>query len=204
VADAAPIPSDAITGLVLAGGRGQRMQGRDKGLQPYLGRPLALHALERLAPQVGPLLLSANRHLAEYRAFGVPVLPDAIGDFPGPLAGWLTALAQCRTPWLASVPCDTPHFPLDLVGRLSAAAAQGNADLAVALTRGDDGEPLMQPVFCLLKAALAPALQDYVAGGGRRVQQWVLQQRHVAVPFDDASAFRNFNTLEDLERNPDA
>jgi molybdopterin-guanine dinucleotide biosynthesis protein A len=204
VVDASSIPTDAITGLVLAGGRGQRMQGRDKGLQPYLGRPLALHALERLAPQVGSLLLSANRHLDDYRAFGVPVLPDAIGDFPGPLAGWLTALPHCRTPWLASVPCDTPHFPLDLIERLSRAAAQGNADLAVAATRGDDGGSRMQPVFCLLKAALAPSLQRYLSEGGRRVQQWVTQQRHVTVPFDDTRAFRNFNTLEDLERTPDA
>ncbi len=179
------------------------MGGRDKGLQRHQGRPLVQHALERLAPQVGSMLLSANRHLDDYRAFGVPVLPDAVDDYPGPLAGWLTALHHCGTPWLASVPCDVPRFPLDLVERLANAVTQGKADLAVAATHGDDGRLRLQPVFSLLSVNLAPSLQRYFDEGGRRVQQWVLQQRHVAVAFDDASAFGNLNTLQDLERTPD-
>lgn len=203
MADAPAIARSAITGLVLAGGRGQRMEGRDKGLQRHQGRPLVQHALERLAPQVGPMLLSANRHLDDYRAFGLPVLPDAADDYPGPLAGWLSALRRCGTPWLASVPCDVPRFPLDLVERLARAVTQGKADLAVAATRGEDGGLRLQPVFCLLGAGLAPGLQDYFDEGGRRVQQWVLRQRHVVVPFDDAGAFGNLNTLQDLERTPD-
>ena len=113
-----------ITGLVLAGGRGSRMGGVDKGLQNYRGMALALHALLRLQPQVGTVMINANRNLGAYEAMGVPVWPDAMPDYPGPLAGLLTGLERCETPYLVSVPCDTPNFPLDLVARLSAALVQ--------------------------------------------------------------------------------
>jgi molybdopterin-guanine dinucleotide biosynthesis protein A len=108
-----------ITGLILAGGRGSRMGGVDKGLQNHQGLPLALHALLRLQPQVGSLMINANRNLAAYEAMGVPVWPDAESDFPGPLAGFLVGLERCETSWLVTVPCDTPGFPLDLVQRLN-------------------------------------------------------------------------------------
>ena len=110
---------DDITGLILAGGRGSRMGGVDKGLQIHRGRPLAAHALERLRPQVGRLMVNANRNLETYRAMGVPVWPDEVPDYPGPLAGMLAGLAHCETALMATVPCDTPNFPLDLVARLA-------------------------------------------------------------------------------------
>ena len=116
-------PSE-ITALVLAGGRGSRMGGVDKGLQGFRGLPLALHALQRLQPQVGRVMISANRNLPAYEAFGVPVWPDGLADHAGPLAGFLTALEHCTTPWLLTVPCDSPRFPADLAARL-AAGAQG-------------------------------------------------------------------------------
>ena len=105
------IDTSQITGLVLAGGRGSRMGGVDKGLQAYRGMPLAMHALLRLGPQVGEMMVNANRNLAAYESLGVPVWPDALPDYPGPLAGFLTGLERCTTPFLATVPCDSPHFP---------------------------------------------------------------------------------------------
>ena len=116
------IDKSDITGLILAGGRGSRMGGVDKGLQTHLGMPLAMHALLRLAPQVGEMMINANRNLGAYESMGVPVWPDALPDYPGPLAGFLAGLEHCETPYLASVPCDSPLFPEDLVARLAAAA----------------------------------------------------------------------------------
>src|SRR5256885_4206305 len=133
------IPREDITGLILAGGRGSRMGGVDKGLQNHLGIPLAMHALLRLEPQVGQIMINANRNLGAYDSFGVPVWPDALPDYPGPLAGFLTGLEHCETPYLATVPCDTPNFPTDLVARLSDALLAQDGELAMAATRDADG-----------------------------------------------------------------
>ena len=197
-----------VTGLVLAGGRGSRMGGVDKGLQPFLGRPLARHALDRLSPQVGALLLNANRHAEVYAAWGVPVLADALPqDFAGPLAGFLAGLQACRTPWLCTVPCDTPLFPTDLVQRLGAAAEREGADIAMACAREEDGQWRSQPVFCLLRAELAGSLQAFMQAGGRKIDAWTAQHRTVLLRFDapgDAQdAFFNANTLEELSRLED-
>lgn len=194
-----PPERSEITGLVLAGGRGSRMGGVDKGLQPYLGRTLVQHALQRLAPQVGALLVNANRHLEAYAAFGVPVCADALPDYPGPLAGLAAGLAQCRTPFLASVPCDSPQFPLDLVARLAAGLAAGCADIAMARI-AEDGAVRTQPVFCLLRCSLLPGLLQFLHGGQRKVERWTATQRCVQVHFDDAAAFANANTLHELQQ----
>ena len=121
-----------ITGLILAGGRGSRMGGVDKGLQNHLGLPMAMHALMRLAPQVGEIMINANRNLGAYESMGVPVWPDSLPDYAGPLAGFLTGLERCETQWLLTVPCDTPLFPLDLAQRLAAAADAHDAEIAMA------------------------------------------------------------------------
>ncbi|MCU0966911.1 MAG: molybdenum cofactor guanylyltransferase, partial [Burkholderiaceae bacterium] len=126
------------------------MGGVDKGLQNYQGMPLAMHALLRLSPQVGQLMINANRNLAAYESMGAPVWPDPIADYPGPLAGWLAGIERCETPYLAIVPCDSPHFPSDLVARLSEALVREDADIAMAATL-EDGRVQVQPVFCLLK-----------------------------------------------------
>src|ERR1700721_4328517 len=120
-----------ITGLILAGGRGSRMGGVDKGLQMYRGRPLAQHALERLRPQVGQVMVNANRNQETYRALNVAVWPDQVPDFPGPLAGMLAGLAHCDTAFLATAPCDPPNFPLALVARLAGGLHSADADIAV-------------------------------------------------------------------------
>jgi molybdenum cofactor guanylyltransferase len=188
-----------ISGVVLAGGRGSRMGGVDKGLQTYNGIPLAMHALLRLQPQVGEMMINANRNLGAYESMGVPVWPDTQTDFPGPLAGVLVGLERCETPYLVTVPCDTPNFPIDLVERLATALEAAGAELAMAATR-EGGEVKAQPVFCLLKAELLESLVKYLHSGQRKIDRWTAQHRVATVVFDDATAFDNANTVEELQR----
>jgi molybdenum cofactor guanylyltransferase len=196
-------PED-ITGLLLAGGRGARMGGADKGLQNFNGVPLALHALLRLQPQVGELLVNANRNLSAYEAFGWPVWPDALPDFAGPLAGFLTGLERCETPWLVTVPCDTPLFPADLVQRLAEAAQREDAQIAMASAPEADGQLRTQPVFCLLRRELLDSLVRFTHEGGRKIDAWTAQHRTAVVAFDrpgdDPRAFFNANTLAELRQ----
>jgi molybdopterin-guanine dinucleotide biosynthesis protein A len=188
-----------ITGLVLAGGRGSRMGGADKGLQNHRGMPLALHALLRLAPQVGATLVNANRNLAAYESMGSPVWPDALPDYPGPLAGFLAGLERCETPYLATVPCDTPDFPTDLVPRLAEAMARDGAEIVMASTREPDGSTQVQPVFCLMHASLLESLVRATTAGERKIDRWARQHRCSEVLFEDANAFFNANTLAELQ-----
>ena len=194
-----PIPVEQITGLILAGGRGSRMGGVDKGLQNHLGMPLAMQALLRLQPQVGALMINANRNLAAYESMGVPVWPDALADYPGPLAGFLAGLERCETPYLVTVPCDTPNFPVDLVERLATALVAEDAQIAMAATR-EDGQLQVQPVFCLMAATLMESLVAFTQGGQRKIDRWTGQHRCATVVFDDADAFFNANTLDELQR----
>jgi molybdopterin-guanine dinucleotide biosynthesis protein A len=196
---ASPIPPDDITGLILCGGRGSRMGGVDKGLQIHLGMPLAVHALMRLQGQVGPVLINANRNLAAYESMGVPVWPDALPDFPGPLAGWLAGLEHCETPYLMTLPCDTPGFPLDLVARLAQALAADEADMAMVATV-EGGRLQKQPVFCLMKSSLLESLVAALHSGERKITAWTSRHRCAVVTFDDAAAFFNANTLADLQQ----
>lgn len=186
-----------ITGLVLAGGQGSRMGGQDKGLMPYRGQPLVAHVLQRLAPQVARVLVSANRHLDTYEALGATcaatVCPDTLPDYPGPLAGMLAGLQRCTTPYLAVVPCDAPHLPLDLVARLAQAAARAQTPAALAVANGR-----RQPAMCLLHTSLADDLTDYLNAGNRKLDGCLARWQACEVLFDDADAFRNFNTPEQL------
>jgi molybdenum cofactor guanylyltransferase len=191
------IHKSEITGLILAGGRGSRMGGIDKGLQMHLGVPLARHALERLRPQVAALMLNANRNLSAYQAMGVPVYPDEITDYPGPLAGMLAGLSNCPTPYLVTVPCDTPNFPFELVARLSEGLAGIDGDMATAYTL-EDGRPRAQPVFCLMRASLRGSLSEFIAKGERKTGLFAAQHHSAKVVFDDPKAFANANTLEEL------
>jgi molybdopterin-guanine dinucleotide biosynthesis protein A len=189
-------PQD-ITGLILCGGRGSRMGGVDKGLQNHLGMPLAVHALLRLQLQVGHVLINANRNLAAYESMGVPVWPDPMADYPGPLAGWLAGLEHCETPYLLTVPCDTPNFPQDLAVRLAQALEAEDADIAMAASM-EEGRLQVQPVFCLLKSSLIESLVAYLDSGQRKIDKWTALHRCATVVFDDAAAFFNANTAEDL------
>jgi len=198
------IHKEDVTGLVLAGGRGTRMGGADKGLQNFRGIPLALHTLMRLGPQVGEVMINANRNLSAYEAFGAPVWPDAIADYAGPLAGFLTGLERCDTGYLVTVPCDTPLFPQDLVARLAEALEREGAEIAMAAAREEDGTVRAQPVFSLLRRELMESLVRFTQGGGRKIDAWTGQHRTVLVPFDrpgdEPSAFFNANTLAELHR----
>jgi len=193
------IDAQHITGLVLAGGRGSRMGGVDKGLQNHLGLPMALHALMRLQPQVGATMINANRNLAAYESMGVPVWPDPIADYAGPLAGLLAGLEHCDTPYLVTVPCDSPQFPLDLVARLAQALSAQQAEIAMAATM-EAGQLQVQPVFCLLQTSLLESLVAYLHSGQRKIDRWTAQHRCVNVVFDEADAFFNANTLAELQQ----
>lgn len=191
---------NGICGLVLAGGAGRRMGGADKGLQLFDGEPLAQRAARRLARQVDRLWISANRHLDVYAGWGWPVLADAPEHRDrGPLAGLLAGLSACPTAWLACVPCDVPHFPLDLVARL-AAAAPGHQ--VVYATTPDpthpEGPPRRHPTCCLLHVDLRAPLARHLHDGGRRLDAWMRSVAHAEVGFDDPAAFANLNTLTDL------
>ena len=196
-----------VTGLVLAGGRGSRMGGVDKGLQTFGGLPLALQALRRLRPQVANVAINANRNLATYEGFDAPVWPDELADYPGPLAGFLSGLSNCPTEWLLTVPCDTPRFPADLASRMvNALDSVSGAELAIAAAPEADRFGIValraQPVFCLLPTSLRNSLHDFIASGGRKIDEWTAQHRSVVVPFDrpgdDPGAFANANTLDEL------
>ena len=193
-----------ITGLILAGGRGSRMGSVDKGLQPFRGQAMAAHVMHRLAPQVASIAINANQNIDTYAAFGAPVWPDDLSGFEGPLAGLETGLRRCATALLVTAPCDSPFLPLDLVQRLHAAMLDQDADLALAETEeaGDDGVARIQqqPVFALVKKSALSQLSGYLAGGGRRMDGWYDRIKVVRVRFDDASAFRNINTLRELQQ----
>ena len=200
-------PQD-ITGLILAGGRGSRMGGVDKGLQNFNGMPLALHTLMRLQLQVGTVMINANRNLSAYESFGAEVWPDVLTDYAGPLAGFLTGLERCETSYMGTVPCDTPRFPLDLVARLAAALEREGAEIAMAAGPEADAQGQTQvrtqPVFCLLKVELLESLTRFTQGGGRKIDTWTAQHKTVIVPFDQAGddplAFANANTLAELKQ----
>ncbi len=205
--DASEEAWEAVTGLILAGGRGTRMGGTDKGLQNFRGLPLALHTLMRLQMQQGqPLaevMINANRNLSAYEAFGTAVWPDTLDGFAGPLAGFMTGLERCETPLLLTVPCDTPLFPLDLVQRMHQALRREQADLAMAAACEEDGQLRAQPVFCLMRVELLESLVAFTHQGGRKIDAWTALHRTVLVPFnephDSAQAFLNANTAAQLQ-----
>ena len=183
-----------VTGIVLAGGQGSRMGGVDKGLQPFRGRPMVAHVIERLAPQVGLILVNANRNVDDYARFGHRVIADEIAGFAGPLAGFERGLAHATTPLVATVPCDSPFLPADLVARLRTALEAKHAQLAVAKT-GDQAHP----VFTLMRRDVHASLQAFLASGQRKIDRWYASLGVAEVAFDDeADAFLNINTREEL------
>ena len=188
-----------VTGLVLAGGRGERMGGADKGWVMVDGRPLIVSVVERFAPQVGHLLISANRNIERYAALGEVVEDDTAhvnGErFAGPLIGVLSALQRARTGWLAIVPCDAPNLPGDLVQRLASAMLDTGAIAACARTCGQ-----LQPTFAVVKTSTVDQLASSIASGERAMHRWLESLNAIAVNFDDAQAFINVNTIPDTDQ----
>ena len=183
-----------VTAIVLAGGKGTRMGGVDKGLQPLRGRPMVEWVLERLSPQVGEIIINANQNTEKYEHYGHRVVRDEIAGFAGPLAGLHAGLKFAKHPRVVTVPCDSPFLPSDLVSRLEGALHE--KDLAVAKT-GDQPHP----VFSLMKREVRESLEAFLAAGGRKIDAWYAALKVVEVSFDDqADAFRNINTLDELRR----
>ena len=183
----------------MAGGRGLRMGGIDKGLQKFRGLPMVARVIGRLKPQVDQLIINANQNLDVYRVFGQPVVADTMPDFAGPLAALQTGLIHCATPYLVTVPCDSPFLPSDLVARLYLELVIHDADVAFATT-GSSSDAQSHPVFSLVKTSVLPSLNVFLQAGGRKVDTWHASVKAVAVYFDDDMAFRNINTLEDLTK----
>ncbi len=183
-----------ITGIILAGGLARRMGGVDKGLIPFLNKPMITHVVNQLKPQVEHMLINANREIERYEALGLSVIQDQIADFAGPLAGLHTGMKNAKTDFVLSVPCDSPLLPNNLAIRLMHAFQENNADIAIATT----GEQT-PPVFCLCRTNLAADLEEFLIAGGRKVEDWQKKHHLTMVNFDDQpTAFSNINTIDDL------
>lgn len=183
-----------ITGVVLAGGRGSRMGGKDKGLVLLNGVALFHFVLETLRPQVDQLVISANRHLEIYQQAGVPVITDSLPDYPGPLAGMLAVMETVESEWFLFSPCDTPNIPSDLASCLW----EGLGDPAVSAVWVNDGER-DHPGIALIHHSVKVALRAYLSAGERRVMQFLLSIGGRAVVFDKTlTHFANINTLDEL------
>lgn len=193
------ISSDQITGLILAGGRAQRMGGIDKGLIPFLGKPLIESAITRLKHQVGPILINANRNITKYAIHGHPVIMDETPDFSGPLAGFSAGLKACNTLYMLTTPCDSPLLPKDLGARLASEMAHGDFELVYASSKEADGKVWAQPVFCLMRTNLNESLEAFLQKGDLKIDRWFKELKSSTVVFDDTQAFANVNTPEELK-----
>jgi molybdopterin-guanine dinucleotide biosynthesis protein A len=192
------ITSEQITGLILAGGRAQRMGGIDKGLIPFQGKALIESAISRLKPQVSTILINANRSITKYSHYGYPVLMDETPDFSGPLAGFSVGLKHCKTPYLLTSPCDSPLLPVDLASKMAAQLEDQDLELVFASSKEDDGKIWSQPVFCLMKSDLQDSLDAFLSKGDLKIDRWFIELRSGTVVFENPQAFANVNTPEEL------
>jgi molybdopterin-guanine dinucleotide biosynthesis protein A len=192
------ITANQITGLILAGGRAQRMGGIDKGFILFHGKPLVESAIDRLKPQVSTILINANRSITKYSHYGYPVLLDETPDFSGPLAGFSVGLKHCKTPYLLTSPCDSPLLPTDLAEKMANELEEKNLDLVYASSQEANEKIWAQPVFCLMKRTLQASLDTFLSKGDLKIDRWFKDLRSGTVVFDNAQAFANVNTPEEL------
>ena len=185
----------SVTGVVLAGGQGRRMGSVDKGLQTLKNEPMIEWVLQRFSPQVNEVLINANRNIDQYARYGHRVITDEVKDFSGPLAGLHRGLVEAKYELVATVPCDSPFLPNDLISRLRVLLEQQHADIAVAKTGAQ-----VHPVFCLCKRSLESHLSKFLAEGGRKIDAWYSTLKLVEVDFDDETAFSNINSLQELSQ----
>ena len=186
------INKSQITAVILAGGKGRRLGGQDKGLVSYQGKKLIEHALDKIKPQVSEILINANRNQDEYKNYGYPVIDDEMHDFQGPLAGFLTAMKMVKTDYIVTLPCDGPELSEDFVERMASKLSTTEDEIAVA----HDGER-MQPVHALIPVTLAQDLEAFLESGDRKIDRWYAQHKTALVDFSDKpEVFFNVNTEE--------
>lgn len=193
------ISSKEITGLILAGGRAQRMGGIDKGLIPFHNKPLIESAIAKLKPQTQSIIINANRNITKYASYGYPVIMDETPDFSGPLAGFAVGLKACKTSYLLTSPCDSPLLPNNLAELLSAEMERGDFQLVYASSKETDGKVWAQPVFCLMRTNLQESLTQFLMKGDLKIDRWFKELRSSTVIFDDPQVFANVNTPEELK-----
>ena len=192
------IDNNNITAVILAGGKGRRLEGQDKGLVPYKGKTLIKHVIERIQPQVSTIVINANRNQEIYTAYGYPVISDDMSNFQGPLAGFATAMKRVKTDYIITLPCDGPSLPLDLVSRMLI-KLNAFSDISNCIAVAHDGEWL-QPVYAFIPVALIDSLEEFLAKGGRKIDLWYAKHDLVLVDFSDqADAFFNINKKEQLD-----
>jgi molybdopterin-guanine dinucleotide biosynthesis protein A len=185
-----------VTAVILAGGKGRRMDGKDKGLVELANRPLIEYVIDAIKPQVESIILNANRNQEQYSRYGYPVVSDALADYQGPLAGFICAMKSSTTSHIVTLPCDGPFLPADLVDRLISSLADNNAEIAVA----HDGDR-MQPVYSLMPVTLSNSLGSFLDSGERKIDLWYSQHRVALADFSDCpETFRNINTAEQRDR----
>jgi molybdopterin-guanine dinucleotide biosynthesis protein A len=190
------IADEEITILILAGGRGSRMGGCDKGLIPLLGKPILDHLLARLRVPSRRILISANRNLAAYARYGSPVIQDTLGGFAGPLAGVVAGLRACKTAYMLTVPVDAPLLSPDYLTRMKRSLEQSERPVCVAEFEGQ-----LEPVFCLAERGTVGDLESYLAAGHRSVHGWLEQVAARRVDFSDVpEQFINLNRTSDQLR----
>ena len=190
------VTANDVTVVILAGGRGQRMGGQDKGLVPYKRQALIEHVIAAMRAQTDNILINANRNLAQYAGFGYPVIEDTMDNFQGPLAGFLAAMNAVNTRYILTLPCDGPVIVADYLQRMLQALNTSGCDIAVA----SDGHR-MQPVYALIPVALKTSLQQFLEAGERKIDIWYAQHSVTEVEFDaDSGLFTNMNTPDDLKK----
>ena len=187
--------SNQVTGVILAGGKGRRMQGADKGLVDMSGKPMITYVIRALAPQVSTVLINANRNLEKYQAFGYPVITDTRQGYHGPLAGMASCMEHAKTGYIITAPCDSPNIPGDYVSRMQGCLAAAHADLCVAAGKGR-----LQPVFALIRTALLQSLESFLQGDERKIDIWFNSQNMTTCDFSDRpDFFTNINTPDDMQ-----
>ena len=187
--------TEGVTAVVLAGGQGQRMGGQDKGWVMYQGKPMIQHILDRLTPQVDEVIIIANRHLESYAALGVPVFPDYIQGFHGPLIGIATGLEHANFNHVVFVPCDGPFISSELVKSFKDHYERFEKPVIVA----SDGQRL-QPVVVMLEKKLLRELLIAIEAGERRPDRWYAKVGMAEVCFTPNS-LQNFNTLQQIDES---
>lgn len=190
------ISTEEITVLILAGGRGSRMGGCDKGLVPVLGKPTIDHLLKRIGVQSQRIIISANRNLEQYARYGYPVVRDTMGGFAGPLAGILAGFSACDTAFMLTLPVDAPLVSADYLERMKRSLEHSDKPACVAEFEGQ-----LEPVFCLAEHGTSRALETYLAAGHRSVQGWLNGIGATRVDFSDVpEQFVNLNRARDQRR----